>query len=240
MSDKEMNPPALTETSADPIRRACGILVCVARSRACVYRWLSLGFYPPDHDLVNAAGQGQLARELSDATAWLGTDQRVLTAKIEKLAEHQPERLEDWQAEYDRLFGKSIRRVLPQESSYRWRDASNMLEGVDSLTRALNQEYSQFGLTPIGGMEDCVAMEFEFMAYLCDQEAENWALLSMSTARELRQHQRNFLTDHLGVWFPEFSHNVLDCSADSFYGHLASFGNAWLSLEHGAGYMGAA
>jgi TorA maturation chaperone TorD len=234
-----MNQSASIETTADPISRACDILTSVARSRARVYRWLSLGFYPPDQDLVEAVMQGQLAAELTESTAWLGADQGALTAKIDMLA-GQSDQLEDWQVEYQRLFGKSIQRVSPQESSYRWRDASNVLEAADSLAQALKQEYNQYGLTPIAGMEDSVAVESEFLSYLCEREAENWALGSMSPARELRQQQRNFLTDHLGVWFPEFSRSLVDHSAGSFYGHLASFGNSWLSFEHGAGYQGAA
>jgi TorA maturation chaperone TorD len=234
-----MNQPAPNEIAADPISRACDILTSVARSRSRVYRWLSLGFYPPDHDLVEAVMQGQLSAELTESTAWLGADQSQLTAKIDKLV-GQSDRLEDWQAEYQRLFGKSIQRVSPQESSYRWRDASNVLEAAGSLAQALKQEYNQYGLTPIAGMEDSVAVETEFLSFLCEREAENWVLGSMSSARELRQQQRNFLSDHLGVWFPEFSRSLADRSAGSFYVHLASFGNHWLSFEHGAGYQGAA
>jgi TorA maturation chaperone TorD len=224
--------------TVDPTSRACDILTSIARSRSCVYRWLSLGFYPPDQVLIDALSQGRLAMELTEATAWLGADQEKLTGKIEKLAGHQQGRREDWQAEYNRLFGTSIQRVSLQESSYRWRDASHMLDAADSLASILKREYNQFGLIPIAGMEDSVAVECEFLTYLCEQEAENWAAHSMSSARELRQQQRNFLIDHLGLWFPEFSRNVIDCSANSLYGHLADFGNAWFALEHGAGYLG--
>jgi TorA maturation chaperone TorD len=237
--NRKMSQPIPTEAIADPINRACEILTSVAKSRTCVYRWLSLGFYPPDQDLVEAVMQGKLAAELTESTAWLGADQGDLIAKINKLV-GQSDRPEDWQAEYQLLFGKSIQRVSPQESSYRWRDASHMLEAADSLAQALKQEYNQYGLAPIAGMEDSVAVECEFLSYLCERETENWALGSMRPARELRQQQRNFLADHLGVWFPEFSRNLIDRAAGSFYGHLASFGNTWFAFEHGAGYQGAA
>ena len=240
MNDREINLTTQPDVAADPIGRACGILISVARSRARVYRWLSLGFYPPDQDLVESANQGQLTAELIEATAWLGADQQKLIAEIEKMTTHRKKRLQDWQAEYNRLFGKSIQRVLPRESSYRWRDASHVLEAADSLALALKEEYNQFGLTPIAGMEDSVAIECEFLAYLCEQESENWNIQAMSSASELRQQQRNFLTNHLGLWFPEFSHTISDCLADSFYDHLASFGNAWLSFEYGPGYLGVA
>ncbi len=239
MNERDINPPTSFDTAADPISRACDILTSVARSRASLYRWLSLGFYPPDQELVEAVNRGQLSAELFEATNWLGADQSKLSNEIEKLAGHRNVCLEDWQAEYNRLFGKkSIQRVSQRESSYRWREAANMLDATDNLKSTLNQEYRQFGLTPMEGMEDTVAVECEFLSYLCSQETENWAIHSMSSGRELRQQERNFLIDHLGLWFPEFAHNILDCSLDSFYSHLASFGNVWLSFEYGAGYLG--
>jgi TorA maturation chaperone TorD len=237
MNDKEINLPASFDVADDPIGRACGILTSVSRSRASVYRWLSLGFYPPDRDLFESVNRGQLSAELTEATTWLGADRQKLIVEIEQLTDYRQNQLEDWQTEYNRLFGKSIRHVSQRESSYRWRDASHMLNTADSLTLALQQEYNQFGLTPIAGMEDTVAVECEFLAYLCEQETKNWAIHNMSSARELRQQQRNFLINHLGLWFPEFSRNITDCLADSFYGHLANFGNAWLSFEYGAGYL---
>jgi TorA maturation chaperone TorD len=238
MNDREINLPAPLDIANDPINRACDILTSVSRSRASIYRWLSLGFYPPDRDLVEAVNQGQLSAELTEATTWLGADQKKLIVKIEKLADYRQNQLEDWQAEYNRLFGRSIQRVSQRESSYRWRDTSHISEAADILTHTLKQEYNQFGLTPIEGIEDTVAVECEFLAYLCEQETKNWAIHTMSSARELRQQQRNFLINHLGLWFPEFSRNISDCLADSFYGYLASFGNAWLSFEYGAGYLG--
>ncbi|MCL4529132.1 MAG: molecular chaperone TorD family protein [Chloroflexi bacterium] len=240
MNNREINLPASNNVVDDPIGRACGILTSVSRSRATIYRWLSLGFYPPDREWVEAVNREQLTAELTDATSWLGADQQKLLLEIEKLAGHQRSPLEEWQAEYNRLFGKSIQYVSPREGSYRWRDVLHMTETTDNLTAALQQEYHQFGLLPLTGMEDTVAVECEFLAYLCERETENWAAHSMSSARELRQQQRNFLINHLGLWFPEFSRNVTDCAADSFYDHLASFGNIWLSFEYGAGYLGVA
>jgi TorA maturation chaperone TorD len=240
MNDREISLPIPTDITDDPIGRACGIVASVSRSRANVYRWLALGFYPPDREWVDSVNRGQLAAELTEATSWLGADQNRLLDAIEKLAGYHQIPLENWQSNYERLFGKSIQHVSQQESTYRWRDASHLPEAADSLTQSLQQEYNQYGLTPIAGMEDTVAVECEFLAYLCEREAENWSAHAMSTARELRQQQRNFLTNHLGLWFPEFSRNITDCQSGSFYSHLASFGNVWLFFEYGAGYLGGA
>ena len=108
MNDREINLPAPLDIANDPINRACDILTSVSRSRASIYRWLSLGFYPPDRDLVEAVNQGQLSAELTEATTWLGADQKKLIVKIEKLADYRQNQLEDWQAEYNRLFSSPI------------------------------------------------------------------------------------------------------------------------------------
>jgi len=238
MNEREINIPA--SITNDPMGRACRILTTVSHGRAHVYRWLSLGFYPPDEEWVESIKQNRLSAELTEATAWLGADQQKLLPKIQNLAGPHSSLLEKWQAEYNRVFGKSIQRISPRESSYRWRDASHISDAADSLLGGLQQEYHQFGLMPIAGMEDTVAVECEFLAYLCEQESKEWSSHAMSAARELRQQQRNFLINHLGLWFPEFAHNVADCAADSFYSRLANFGDAWLSLEYGSGYLGGA
>jgi TorA maturation chaperone TorD len=238
MSNVKSNFPSLSTASNDPIGRACHILTSVSASRANVYRWLSLGYYPPDQDLIDAVNRGQLSAELIEATTWLGADQQKLKVEIDKLASHAQDSSDVWQADYNRLFGKSIQHVSPHESSYRWREASHVLDAANSLATALKQEYNQFGLMPLDGIVDTVAVECEFLAYLCEQESQNWAIQAMSSARGLRQQQQNFLANHLGLWFPEFSRNVADCLANSFYAHLALFGNTWLSFEYGAGYLG--
>ncbi len=221
----------------DPRRRAFSILAAVADSRRRVYRWLALGFYPPDADLVTALETGQMVNEIQASTAWLGQDQGRLAASLRALRSCACPRLAKLDEEYNHLFGKSIERVAPREAAYRWRDARDLPPASNSIERILQQEYQQFNVAPISGQEDHVAVEIEFLSYLCEQEAAHWTSEAGESARLLRRQQRSFLDDHLGRWLPEFCQRVLERTPAYFYGPLAAFTDAWLSLEHGPGYL---
>ncbi len=226
----------------DPRRRAFRILAHVADSRRCVYRWLALGFYPPDVDLITALATGQMVAEIEASTAWLGQDRDQLAESVRALRGCAGLSLADLDEEYSRLFGKSIERVAPRETAYRWRDVhdlSTVSPASNSIVRTLQQEYQQFNVAPIPGQEDHVAVELEFLSYLCEREAANWASSAGEAARLLRRQQRSFLDDHLGRWLSEFCQRVLERSTPQalFYGPLAAFTDSWLSLEHGPGYL---
>ncbi len=224
----------------DPHLRAFGLLARVAEDRGQVYRWLAASFYPPDSELVLALNSGRLVAEMTDRTAWLGADQARLSAGLYGLQRCAGLSLPDLETQYERLFGKSVERIAPREATYRWRDASTLLEAGDDIARALRQQYGQFGLTPCPGQEDHVAVELEFIAYLCQREATSWQANAADAARQLRRHERTFLDDHLGRWLSEFCGRMRARGPDSFYAHLSGFTDAWLSLEHGPGYLPAA
>ena len=224
----------------DPRLRAFGLLARVAEDRGQVYRWLAAGFYPPNSELVLALNAGRLVADMIDHTAWLGADQAHLFARLNGLQKCASVSLLDLEAEYERLFGKSVERISPREATYRWRDASILLEAGDDIARALRQQYGQFGLTPRSGQEDHVAVELEFMAYLCRREATSWQASAAEAARQLRRHERAFLDDHLGRWLSEFCGRVHARGPESFYAQLSALTDAWLSLEDGPGYLPAA
>lgn len=231
-----MNAPThFTETN--PKTRACAILHQVARGRRDVYRWLAACFYPPDADLAHALNAGHLVEEILLATTWLGQDRRKFLAQLNQLRDGASIALSDLENEHQRLFGKSVERVPMRESAYRWRPVSAVCDTADEVTRALRQHYEQFGVTPVENQEDALPVELEFMAFLCEREAHEWAQNAAESARQLRLHERAFLDDHLGRWFPEFCRRVADRAPQPFYAALVALGDAWLDLEYGPGYV---
>ncbi len=227
-----MNP-----STVDPKLRAFRILAQVADSRRRVYRWLALGFYPPDTELATTLTTGRLVEEIKASTAWLGRDQDQLTESLLALSRSACLSLADLVEAHDRLFRKSIGRVAPHESAYRWRDARDLTSTSNAILRTLQQQYQQFNVASLPGQEDHVAVELEFLSYLCEWEAANWASGGSEAARLLRRQQRTFLDDHLGRWLSEFCQRVLERTPGSFYGPLAALTDAWLGLEHGPGYL---
>lgn len=221
----------------DPRARACVILTRVARDRAAVYRWLALGFYAPDDELVAAVMDQRLVNGVSAAVAWLGADRRLFDDAVQRLANCLTLTLPELKAEYQRLFGKGLDRVSPREAAYRWRDASDLLSGCDAIARLLRLQYQQFDIAPLTERDDHVAVELEFLSFLCERESDSWARELTDAARQLRRQQKSFLDDHLGRWLPEFCRRVQTRTRSDVYRGLALLADAWLRLEHGPNYL---
>lgn len=220
-----------------PFVRASAILSLAARQRCQTYRWLALSFYPPDEELAQAIQTGRIARELLTEAGWLGKDADILEPYIQQLSAHQGTTLSHLKNDYARLFGKGLERVSPRASAYFWRDASHMLDTGQEMNISLRQIYSHFGLTPIEGMEDHVAVQLEFLSFLCEREAGYWESLAQKTARELRREEATFLEDHLGRWLPEFFWRVHRRLPDSIYAVFAGYGDTWIALDQGPKYL---
>lgn len=231
-----MNEELAGFTVPDPKVRAFDILARVAGFRSMVYGWLALSFYPPDEPLVSALATGTLSAELHALTSWLGADQARLQPGIDALAQFEGMTMEALQDTYQRCFGKSVRRISPRESTYCWRDASDVLGAREDLAQVLRQQYRQFGVTPQPGQEDHVAVELELLAYLCEREATSWKASRAEDAKQMRRQQRNFLDDHLGRWLPEFSWQLSSVARGSFYANQAALADTWLEMEYGPGY----
>ncbi len=232
-----MNMPAAETGLNSSYSRAYKILDQVARDRSCVYRWLAIGFYPPDPLLVDALHTGQMEHEIRAATTWLGRDQAQLLDYTEHLKTWTAIRLAELRQEYLSLFEKSPISISLHESEYRWRDTFNLSATSDILLRSLQQQYQRDGLVPIAGMEDHVAVELEFMAYQCESEAACWTSLEAKAARELRRQERAFLDDDLGRWLPELCLRIQERDRSSFYQILAGLCDCWLGLDQGPGYL---
>ena len=223
-------------TAPDPYARACNILAPIARNRSIIYGWLAVGFYPPDEELGQALDSGRMVDDIYSATSWLGQDQGYILRDLTRLAEIRPVTSGDLEADYQNLFGKSSGRVALREGAYRWRDASCIAEDGLALNRELRRHYRQFGLLPVEGLEEHLAVELEFLAFLCLQEALLWEQVASKTARELRRQERIFVDDHVGRWLPELSWRIVARYPDAFYGRLARLSDTWLGLDQGPGY----
>ena len=221
---------------SDPFQNAFGILTQVGRDRGRVYRWPAVGFYAPGNELVTARQEWTLKGELTQATAWLGMDQRPLLDSLDEMNAHATASLPELQDAYEALFGKSVSRIAARESAYLWRSVTHPADAAGELNQALVNLYGQYGLKPQAGAEDSLPVQLEFLAYLCQLETQAWQAGTSSTARELRRQERAFLTDHLGRWLPEFCQRMEERALPSFYSALSAFAFRWTKLEYGPGY----
>lgn len=221
---------------ANPLSRANEILHLVAASRSQCYRALAIAFSFPDTALVESLSSGRFTRDFSQASGWLGEDQACLVRLLAGLDASTGAPLDAYQAEYNRLFNRSIDRVSPCEASYRWKEAGALTGAREDLIYNLKHQYGQFGVSCASDMEDHAAVELEFLALLCDREAVFWESGAPKSARSLRSKQRTFVDDHLSRWLPEFNHRLKNRAGDTFYGLLAGLCDEWMSLDHGQGY----
>jgi TorA maturation chaperone TorD len=231
--ERSLMAATVQDSISDPFLRAYQILTRVARQRSEVYQCLSLGFYPPDADFQESLASGTYAGRLYNAIQWLGEDQSLFESSLLRMGTYRSLELQDLNDAYQQLFIKGMERVSPRESTYRWRDITQLGSLQSEVCATLAAQYSQFGLTPVTGMEDHLAVELEFLSYLCSQEGSFWEEGSSRIAREYRRKEKLFLDDHLGRWLPELCRRISEHANPSFYQSLASFSEIWLKIDQG-------
>ena len=191
-------PAETLPNSIDSRERAFAILARVAGSRETMYRWLALGFYAPDQQLAEALTSQRMVYDIVAAIEWLGKDQQLFAAGLQRLQRCRAVTQTELADVYQRLFGKGLDRVSPHEATYRWRDASDLLNNGEAIAHLLRLQYQQFNVAPVMERDDHVAVELEFLSFLCGREAKSWSNQLPDIARQLRRQQKSFLDDHLG------------------------------------------
>jgi DMSO reductase family type II enzyme chaperone len=210
--------------------------VQMAFARSAIYRLLSQCFYRPTPELLEDVAHGPSAPLLKNLLSAFHTDtlEQMLAPERNGFSGQDGSLLESLRNEYDRLFeGPGHVQVPPYESVHR-KDVSEMERGLLMGTATLDarRRYAEAGLAiapDFTDLPDHIAVELEFMCYLCAKEAEagGWEKDGVFVTAE-----RDFLRDHLKQWLPEWTQKVSDCSRVQFYRDLAK-----LTLEFVASEM---
>jgi TorA maturation chaperone TorD len=163
----------------------------------------------------------ELLRTLAAAGAESGVDEPFLRA----LAAVDDLRLESMQAdlatEYAALFvNASTRAIHPFESVYTSPDRLVMQQARDDVLR----EYREAGLERARGFsepEDHIALECEFMSYLCRKAFEAMGKGDKAETRALLHRQHAFVCRHLAAWVPQLCAELTAATGSAFYLWLA-------------------
>ena len=201
----------------------------VTRLRQAAYRLLGALFLYPDE--VRLAKWGAMAEALTRESASLAAFpffhpwQRLLTA-LQELAAGE---LGQLQETYVSLFmlHRDGALCLPYESFYR--DPHG--QAVGWVAAQLEREYAAAGLTlapSLHDLPDHVAVELEFMAFLCDREAQAWEGEALTEGLQALREQRAFLKAHLGRWFPAFARQVMAADPLGLYAVAAEAAHAFV------------
>jgi len=132
--------------------------------------------------------------------------------------------------EYAHLF-LGFGKFHPSESSYRSESGSIMQEFRDDVLEV----YKKFGVRKIDEFkepEDHIAVELQFMAYLCRRTIE--ALNNgggLSEAKKYLEAQRDFLNNHLASWVPKLAEDILKSAENGFYKEAAYLTAKFIQAE---------
>ena len=152
-----------------------------------------------------------------------------------------PEHLDDLQAaaekstpealesDYIASFGHVVQSLCPLYEA-EFGESDERLQQPHELAD-LSAFYRAFGLKLGNGVQervDFLAVECEFMAFLCVKQAYAEEHGDAELAAVTVDAQRKFLHDHLGRWAPACARRIIDQSEAAFYRSLARFTLAYV------------
>ncbi len=202
----------------------------ILQSRASTYSFLSRVYREELTPALLAELVQQMAGEATDEAESEGyRTLREYAAKF-NLQDLESEAT-DLAAEYAALFlNMSEHPVFPFESVYTSPERLLMQEARDQVVA----EYREEGLDRTAEFrepEDHLAIELEFMAYLCERAAEAVEAGDRVAAAKYLEKQRNFLQKHLLVWLPEFCQDLQRAAGKGFYKGVAHITEEYLATE---------
>jgi putative dimethyl sulfoxide reductase chaperone len=218
--------------SAGPPAARCGPtwdLELIAGWRSAAYRIFATLLLPPDVQRLRWLGDlaGELRANDDDLAAFgFFTPWQRLLERVEQLTDEDAGPL---QAEHVRLFviDPGGTPVFPYESAY----VAPRGQDTAWLSVQLTQTYRRSGLSLAPSLNenpDHVAVELEFMAFLCGREADSWARRAPDQVLEILGQQRLFLRLHLASWFGTFARRVRASTCQPLYAQVAEAAEAFI------------
>lgn len=125
------------------------------------------------------------------------------------------------------------RPACPYESVYTSPERLLMQEARDEVLAVYREE----GLSRSEALkepEDHIAIEFEFMAHLCQKAVAAFEQGDRAACLASLEKQRSFLEQHLLVWVPDFCRDVEGAATTDFYRGVAQLTAEFLVEEREA------
>ena len=195
-----------------------------ALARGLIYRFVAGAFRYPDSSTLDTVRQQD--RAISEALAALAdsSDRRLKECFADLQAATEASTAETLEGDYTILFGHAVQGLCPlYEAEYS--ESDERLQQPHELSD-LSAFYRAFGLglgKEIRERVDFLAVECEFMAFLCVKQAYAEEHRDAKLAAVTVDAQRKFLRDHLARWAPAAARRIIDQSQDSYYTALSHF-----------------
>jgi TorA maturation chaperone TorD len=134
-------------------------------------------------------------------------------------------------AEYAGLFlGLRQMPPHPSESVYSSADHLIMQKARDDVLKI----YRGMGLDKVREYtepEDHIAIELQFMAYLCGKTVEELRAAKFTEAKMCLEVQRDFLSEHLAKWVPMLVADILMGARREFYKAIAKITKGYVEID---------
>lgn len=183
--------------------------------QANCFKLLAACFYEPDKELFLQEGVCDNLAALLEACQGgeAATAARMMKAALEEQSE------EELQVEFARLFVGPFELVAPPYGSV-YLEGTRRLMGDSTL--AVLKMYQEFELAlDVHEAPDHIALELEFMHYLCLREANALEENSEDEAHRLAEAQAYFMKNFLGPWLAGFCSSIRNGTDIPYYRHLA-------------------
>jgi TorA maturation chaperone TorD len=234
--DQPPKPQPKNSTSATQIQK-------VNVTRAALYSFLSRAFkveadqrfldsviaMEPTFRSLSDSQSGEESEELDQGSKGL----LEFTKQVRELDDKQREKLLlDLAVEYASLFlGVGLKHVYLVESVYLGKEHllyeapfHEVLDAYRSLGFEKDKDYRE--------PEDHVAVEFEFMARLCQWTSQTLEKKDLENTITYLNLQKEFLKDHISRWIPELCHKLDDATENPFYKTLAHLTLGFVTMEN--------
>ncbi|MGI1659788.1 MAG: TorD/DmsD family molecular chaperone [Desulfitobacterium sp.] len=198
-------------------------------SRETMYRFLGrLYVVEVDQELLNQMKSMSFPAESNDAE--LSKGYRRLEEYLQKPG---IDPLTDLAVDYAKIFlgaGTNAYVAYPYESVYTSPERLIMQDARDQVV-ALYRAKELDICKPLNFPEDHIALELEFMAYLCLETQKALATQNLIAVSACLKEQLNFLLRHLLNWVPGFCADVEKYAETAFYKATAQITQGYLRLE---------
>lgn len=204
-------------------------------ARCRMYTFFSAMFRYPERGLEERLQQKEYWDLIKHSALDVSQMGLSLPAKIDAIIKIITEQKVDWEAEHVRTFGASPRGRIPlYECEYGNKEIFQLTGEMSDI----GAFYNAFGLQRSDLCQermDHIAIQFEFMAFLCAKElvaqepgAPTWHLESVFEA------QRSFLRDHLGRWGIAVARQLSLSEENRLLGHVGAALEIFLNEENKA------
>lgn len=183
--------------------------------RGDLFKLLAACFYEPDKELFL---QERLCENLASLFAGLHCEEPVAVAQRMKKALIESTQ-EELQVEHARLFVGPFELVAPPYGSV-YLETAKRLMGDSTLV--VQKMYQEAGLSlETKEAPDHIALELEFMHYLCFCEVDAASRGKSGEASTFAEAQAEFMHRFLGPWIPDFCKDIRNGTDNRFYSLLA-------------------